>query len=303
MVIALEQPRRFGIVEFTEQSLWDGLLGNLFGRQDHTPPAPTPIKVLAPTAAPKAQPSPTAATGKISDHYAMLKSLDPKDATRSRIEGKLRDMMEKNAKEKNARISEAATFAALWRAMERGSNGNLLERDISRAVTLTKLQPIAKSAKIEVPQIANNRSATVGKTKWVRHAAHDKSRKDPPNHRANLVRLSQRFETASAQQLAFEYEQAEKLKNQTGAISDPKLARETDEMAESVKLRIAEETQSRLYMGGIMPTKSGDIEQDLAAAQALEDKRTAELNRVAMALTPIGLMRGMAMAMAGKGRA
>ena len=309
MVIALEKPRSSNVVEFTESSLWDGLRGYLRRQNSQNSTPPAPIKMSTPTATPIAQTSPMAAAGKISDHYALLKSLAPNDPTRLKIEGKLRHRM---ADPMAHGLGEAAAFAALWRAMERGSNGNLLHRDITRAATLTKLQPIAASAKIDVPQTAKIQTAIAGKNVWVKtHSAHEKSGRKDDRHRANksaqqkakVDNIRVGLETANVAELADRHIKAQKLMDQTGAIADPKLAREAGEMAQLADRDVAEETARRLRSNQVTPSQNGDIERDLAAAKVLENKRTAELNRGAMALTPIGLLRGMAMAMAGNARA
>ncbi|TAH35630.1 MAG: hypothetical protein EYC62_04240 [Alphaproteobacteria bacterium] len=243
--------------------------------------------------------------------WEMLQTLDPDHPLRRKIEGKVavkQAAMEQLSK--GHEISTREAFDALWRQMNNHQSGNLLRQDLHAALSIQMVAPMsAQNTGNQANRhgLAAKPPSRPQKAHGAREAiSHQSSERNPAASKRQHQKLKQTaervadirrgLETADASELAHRVNEAREV----GAaydLKDPAAIRQAERMGLQVEQQVSTEARSRL---GGRASQTNDIERDLRGVQAKEDAEKARLNEAAMALTPVGLVRGLAHAMAGK---
>lgn len=307
MTVTLTQNRPFGVVE---RSGDPGLLARVWIRFAPQRESAESAQGFLPNLMLSPQriilnPKPSAKTDQ---DWAILQSLDPNHPLRRTIEGKV--AVKQAAMEQlhhGREVSDRAAFNALWRQMNQHSKGNLLSQNLHAALSVPLLNPASAQGNRNESKLTAQPQSRAHKAYGASEAISHSSTERNPNAAARqhhklketakrVADIKRGLETADAPELAYRVNEAREVAAAYG-LKDPVLIRQAERMGAQAEDLVGIEARSRL---GGRASMNGDIERDLRQVQKREDAEKARLNEAALALTPVGLARGIAHAMAGK---
>ncbi len=238
--------------------------------------------------------------------YAKLQSLDPDHPMRRKIEAKMA-IMAAAMHELNGRPATGAeSFQALWQKMSAHKSGqNPLSLDLARAQEMQLLAPMSQLA-IRAEKLSGRAAIANGARI---HGARGRDEPSTGHRRRQTVKnkiedkvsdIGRGVETASARELLYRADEAHEVAQGFG-LTDQRSKQLARSMAQGVEKRLAIESAARLG-GNTSPTR--DLDHDLEMVKRIEDSRTAQLNKAAFNMTPIGLavsaMRSMGKSSSGR---